>query len=146
MLHCQPASGHRNYERIYCLHLQEIIYFCSTDAANVANYTTVLSRTPQCKSQATSHLSMRFIFELSPFLSLGGGGIFIFSPKIVSQIRNTFKYCENLWAGRAGRSGDRIPVGGEIFRPRPDRLWGPASLLYNGYRVFPGGKAAGAWR
>ena len=28
---------------------------------------------------------------------------------------------------------------GEIFR-RPDRLWGPPSLLYNGYRVFPGGK------
>ena len=22
----------------------------------------------------------------------------------------------------------------------------PPSLLYNGYRVFPGGKAAGAWR
>ena len=35
---------------------------------------------------------------------------------------------------------------GEIFRSRPDRLWGPPSLLYNGYRVFPGGKAAGAWR
>ena len=45
---------------------------------------------------------------------------------------------------RAGRSGDRIPVGGEICRARPDRLWGPSSLLYNGYRVFPGGKAAGA--
>jgi hypothetical protein len=35
---------------------------------------------------------------------------------------------------------------GEIFRTRPDRPWGPPSLLYNGYRVFPGGKAAGAWR
>ena len=31
-----------------------------------------------------------------------------------------------------------------IFRTHPDRLWGPPSLLYNGYRVFPGGKAAGA--
>ena len=39
----------------------------------------------------------------------------------------------------AGRSGDRIPVGGEIFRTLPDRPWGPPSLLYNGYRVFPGG-------
>jgi hypothetical protein len=28
---------------------------------------------------------------------------------------------------------------GEIFRC-PDRPWGPPSLLYNGYRVFPGGK------
>jgi hypothetical protein len=35
--------------------------------------------------------------------------------------------------------------GGEIFRTGPDRPWGPPSLLYNGYRVFPGGKAAGAW-
>ena len=36
--------------------------------------------------------------------------------------------------------------GGEIFRTRPDLPWGPPSLLYNGYRVFPGGKAAGEWR
>jgi hypothetical protein len=41
---------------------------------------------------------------------------------------------------RAARSGDRIPVGGKIFRACPDRPWGPPSLLYNGYRVFPGGK------
>ena len=41
---------------------------------------------------------------------------------------------------RAGRSGDRIPVGGEIFRSCPNRPWCPPSLLYNGYRVFPGGK------
>ena len=41
---------------------------------------------------------------------------------------------------RAGRSGDRIPAGGEIFRTCPDRLWGPPNLLYNGYRVFLGGK------
>jgi len=31
------------------------------------------------------------------------------------------------------------PAGDEIFA-RPDRPWGPPSLLYNGYRVFPGGK------
>jgi hypothetical protein len=34
----------------------------------------------------------------------------------------------------------------EIFRIRSDRPWGPPSLLHNGYRVFLGGKAAGAWR
>ena len=38
------------------------------------------------------------------------------------------------------RSGDRNTGGGEIFRTCPDRPWGPTSLLYNGYRVFPGGK------
>ena len=32
------------------------------------------------------------------------------------------------------------PGGDEIFRTRPDRPWGPLSLLYNGYRVFPGDK------
>ena len=47
------------------------------------------------------------------------------------------RYSDRL---RAGRSGDRIPVGGEIFRTCPDRPWGPPSLLYNEYRVFPGGK------
>ena len=54
------------------------------------------------------------------------------------------------WAGwlsrysdwlRAGRSGDLIPVGNETFRTRPDRPWGPSSLLYNWYRIFPGGKS-----
>jgi len=29
---------------------------------------------------------------------------------------------------------------GEVFRTCPDRPWGPPNLLYNGYRVFPGGK------
>jgi hypothetical protein len=38
------------------------------------------------------------------------------------------------------------PDGGEIFRISPDRLLGPPSLLYNGYLLFPVGKAAGAWR
>ena len=35
---------------------------------------------------------------------------------------------------------------GRDFRTRPDRPWGPPDLLYNGYRVLPGGQAAGAWR
>ena len=37
------------------------------------------------------------------------------------------------------RFRDRIPVGTR-FSARPDRPWGPPILLYNGYRVFPGGK------
>ena len=54
------------------------------------------------------------------------------------------RYSDSL---RAGRSGDRIPGGGggEIFRTRSDRPCDPPSLLHNGYRVFPAGKAAGAW-
>ena len=32
------------------------------------------------------------------------------------------------------------PGRGEIFRTCPDLPWGTPSLLYNGYRVFPGVK------
>jgi len=49
-------------------------------------------------------------------------------------------------ATRYGLDGPAIKFRwGEIFRTRPDRLWGRPNLLYNGYRVFPGSKAAGAW-
>jgi len=36
--------------------------------------------------------------------------------------------------------------GTEIFRTRPDRVWGPTSFLYNVYRVLHEGKVGGAWR
>ena len=36
--------------------------------------------------------------------------------------------------------GNESRLGGEIYRTCPDRPWGPPSFLYNGYRVFPGGK------
>jgi hypothetical protein len=58
-------------------------------------------------------------------------------------------YSTTLWARyysqcsdwlQSGRSEDRIPVGGEIFRTCPGQPWGPPSLLYNGYQVFPEGK------
>jgi len=54
-----------------------------------------------------------------------------------------------MWAGIA-QSVKRLATGctvrgsypgrGKIFRTCPDRPWGPPSLLYNGYRVFPEGK------
>jgi hypothetical protein len=45
-----------------------------------------------------------------------------------------------------GMDGPRSNPGvGEIFCTRPERSRGPPSLLYNGYRFFPGGKKAGAW-
>jgi hypothetical protein len=43
--------------------------------------------------------------------------------------------------------GVRVPIEPRIFfSPRcPDQLWGPFSLLSNGYRgLLPGGKAVGA--
>jgi hypothetical protein len=39
--------------------------------------------------------------------------------------------------------GPGINPGGARFSAHPDRPWGPPSLLYDGYQVFPGGKAAG---
>jgi hypothetical protein len=35
------------------------------------------------------------------------------------------------------------PGGLQIFWTHPDYYWGPPSHLYNGYQVFPGGRAAG---
>jgi len=49
-----------------------------------------------------------------------------------------------VWKTKYGAISN--PGGGKIFRTGPDRPWGPLSLLYNGYRIFPGAKAAGAWR
>ena len=50
-------------------------------------------------------------------------------------------------ATRYGLNGPGIESGGgEIFRILQNRPWGPPSLLYNEYRVFPGVKAAAAWR
>jgi hypothetical protein len=49
-------------------------------------------------------------------------------------------------ASRYGLDGPGSnPGDGEIFRTRPHQRWCPPNLLYNGYRFFPGGKAAGAW-
>ena len=56
---------------------------------------------------------------------------------IPENITVSSRYSDWLWVGR---SRDRIPGGGDIFHTCPDRTWGPPSLLYKGYWVFPGGK------
>jgi len=59
------------------------------------------------------------------------------------NVRNLFRITGSLGLGSLS-TGWTVrgsnPGGGEIFRACPDRSWGPPSLLYNGYRVFPGGK------
>jgi hypothetical protein len=43
-----------------------------------------------------------------------------------------------------GMDGPGLNPGmGKIFYTRPDRSWGPPSLLYNWYRSFPGGNRPG---
>ena len=44
-----------------------------------------------------------------------------------------------------GLDGLGIKSGGVRFSAPPDWPWGPPSLLYSGYRVFPGGKVR-PWR
>ena len=65
---------------------------------------------------------------------------------------NVGEFYQTTWrrVGRVTQSAQRLgtgwtiresnPGGGEIFRTCPDRPRGPPSSLYNGYRLFPGGK------
>jgi len=55
--------------------------------------------------------------------------------RAVGRIAQSVQQLPRGWTVRGSNRG-----GGEIFRTCPDRPWGPPSLLYNGYRVFPGGK------
>jgi hypothetical protein len=60
------------------------------------------------------------------------------------QIRN--RYSAGLRAGWPGEGAGSSPSRDWVFfssLPRPDRLWGPPSLL--SYGSFPGGKAVEAW-
>ena len=51
------------------------------------------------------------------------------------------QYSDLLWAGHPGS----YPCGGDLFCTHPDEPSDTSSLLYNGYWVFAGAKAAGAW-
>jgi hypothetical protein len=56
------------------------------------------------------------------------------------------RYSAGLWAGRSVFLGTTAGGGWEFFSSplRPERPWGPPSLLSNGYKgFFPWGKAAG---
>ena len=65
----------------------------------------------------------------------------VYTPQIGAGIAQSVQRLGTDWMVRGLNPGE-----GEIFRTRPDRPWGPPSLLYNVYLVFPGGKVAGAWR
>ena len=56
--------------------------------------------------------------------------------KIVGRVAQSLQRLATDWTVRGSNSG-----GGKIFRICPDRPWGTLSLLYNGYRVFPGLKS-----
>jgi hypothetical protein len=56
---------------------------------------------------------------------------------------NIYTYMGRVAMGWTVRGSN--PGGDEIFRTCLDRPWGPASLLYNGYQVIPGGRKL-SWR
>jgi len=60
--------------------------------------------------------------------------IYIYIYAHVGRVAQSVYRLTTSWTVR-----DRIPVW-TTFSSRPDRPWGPPSLLYNGYRIFPGVK------
>ena len=74
-------------------------------------------------------------------------------PKGAEELKQFWSFIQSLCVSRDSSVGIAThhgwavrgsnPGRGEIFRTRPDRPWGPPNLLYNGYRIFPGGKTAG---
>ena len=63
---------------------------------------------------------------------------------LLAILFSSFSLCATVATAWTVRGSN--PGGGEIFRTRPDRPWGPPYLLYDEYRVFPGGKPARVWR
>ena len=60
---------------------------------------------------------------------------------MASYIVHIYKYRSwNCGAGSSVGIATDYGLDGSRFSARPDRPWGPPNLLYNGYRVFPGGK------
>jgi hypothetical protein len=108
----------------------------SSSSSSVAHYPRRVSVFPICSPPAipilrylspinNSHLSHVIIYTI--LSSTLGSPLGIFS--MVHWLAPT------VWTVRGSNPG-----GGETFRTCPDRPCGPPSLLYNGYRVFTGGK------
>jgi hypothetical protein len=85
---------------------------------------------------------------VDPLISLGVEAEVSVRPLFLLP-KNIFFWLPYFRVGIATRYGLDDPGieshwgGGENFRTPTDRSWDSPLLLYNGYRVFPGGKAAG---
>ena len=100
------------------------------------------------KSVRNYNCSLRYDPEVCSFQLLRGGspksrfGIFRnVSGKNVGQDSSV-----GIVTGYGLEVRGSNPGGDEIFRTCPDRSCAPPRLLYKGYRVIPGRKAAGPWR
>jgi hypothetical protein len=78
-------------------------------------------------------------------------GIFksIASIKDYTSVKRVFYYAQMIIVNNIGLCFAEVYYSLLLllyFSTRPDRPWGLPSLMYNGYRIIPEGKAAGAWR
>ena len=83
------------------------------------------------------NMAVRFHrLEKKPMLNYKAQGLCVSLTYLLwAGQRSRYSDCATGWTVRASNTG-----GGKIYRTCPDRPWDPLSLLYNGYRVFPGGK------
>ena len=98
----------------------------------------------QCHQTEWHHFSLRNCVENSKRFNDAVTKVrlyFNWSTEYSPFYQSNFQRCIPLtllatgWTVRGSNPGR-----GEIFRNCSDRPWGLPSLLYNGYRVFPGGK------
>jgi len=93
----------------------------------------VLQQFPYCTNASSSnHLAWNLFIKPVYFNTRTHGVISLYYQTSVGSVAQSV---QRLAMGCTVRGSN--PSGGEIFRTCPDRPWGPPSLLYNGYRVFP---------
>jgi hypothetical protein len=68
------------------------------------------------------------------FFWVGANWVSVGSSRRVDRVAQLVQRLATGWTVRGSNPG-----GSEIFRTCADRPWETPSLLYNGYRVFPGG-------
>ena len=107
----------------YTLYMFTAIRLPPGGSSTVHIYTQTTHRTTQSKQ----HIEQHKIEECGPCPVFAG-----FALAFALQMRK--KRLTTVWKVR------RSNPGVSRFSARPDRPWGPSSLLYNGYWVFPEGK------
>jgi hypothetical protein len=81
-----------------------------------------------------------FLFQIPDLLQCLVVFHYIVSKRYLSVIVSYYTYLLPIVKSMGWTVQGSNPGGGEIFRTCPDRPWGPPSLLYYEYRVFPGCK------
>jgi hypothetical protein len=81
------------------------------------------------------------VFGLSSYSTLSNSSRYPVLYYIGSYIKSVCLVAQSVLRLATGwRVRGSNPGRSEIFRTCPDRPWGPPSLLYKGYRVFPGSR------